>query len=353
LESCTGEFIAIFDADFVPRNDFLKKTIPCFRDQRIGAVQTRWEHINRNYSVLTRLQALALDLHFSVEQRGRNTAACFINFNGTAGVWRKQAITDAGGWRDLTLTEDLDLSYRAQLRGWTFRYLEDVGSPAELPVEINALKSQQYRWNKGGAETARLMLPQVMRGKLPLGVKLHATAHLLNSSVYLFVLLSTILSVPFLFAQTALPGVNLTAAYGFLVALGLLTFAYVTSFYSRNRPGPYVLEYPAFLSLSLGLSLHNSIAVLRGFLGRRSAFVRTPKFNVGRKQSWRNNRYLSRQIKPMTWLEGLMTMYLGAGVILGLRMGYYGMLPFHIMATIGFGLIFYYSIRHSLLAPKS
>lgn len=352
LASATGEFIAIFDADFVPRPDFLKKTMPSFTHEKIGAVQTRWGHLNRDYSVLTRLQALALDLHFSVEQRGRNANGCFINFNGTAGVWRKQAIVDAGGWRDITLTEDLDLSYRAQLRGWKFLYLEDVVSPAELPVEINALKSQQFRWNKGGAETARLMLPAIARTKLPLRVKLHAVAHLLNSSVYVFVLLSTILSVPFLFAHAALPDIDLTLAYGFLTALALLSFAYLISFVGRGRSRQYVFEYPTFLSLSLGLSLHNSIAVLKGFFGGRSAFIRTPKFNISGTQSWHRNKYLRRQIKPLTWLEGGMAIYLAAGVVAGFRMGYYGMIPFHIMATIGFAVVFFFSIRHSLQAPR-
>lgn len=353
LQSATGEFIAIFDADFLPRPDFLKKTIPHFTNKNIGMVQARWGHLNRNHSLLTRLQAMALDLHFTVEQQARHISGCFMNFNGTAGVWRKSAIEDAGGWRDTTLTEDLDLSYRAQLRGWRFKYLEDVEAPAELPVEMNALKSQQYRWNKGGAETARIMLPHIARSNFPLKVKLHAAAHLLNSSVYFFALVTALLSVPFLWAQAQLPAASLSAGYGFLVALLLLSFAYGTSFIGRRPVRDWVLEYPAFLSLSMGLSIHNALAVVTGFMGKRSPFIRTPKFAVIGNRKWRENRYLKRGIRPLTWLEGIMALYLASGVAIGLHMNFHGLIPFHIMGALGFALIFYYSLRHSLVAARS
>src|SRR6056297_2782400 len=163
LEQARGEYIAIFDADFVPRKDFLLGALPPFRDAQVGMVQTRWEHLNRDYSILTRLQAFALDAHFSVEQGGRNAGGHFMNFNGTAGVWRKETIADAGGWSDDTLTEDLDLSYRAQLKGWRFVFLEATGAPAELPAVMSALKTQQFRWNKGAAECARKNLGKVFR----------------------------------------------------------------------------------------------------------------------------------------------------------------------------------------------
>jgi cellulose synthase/poly-beta-1,6-N-acetylglucosamine synthase-like glycosyltransferase len=353
LQTASGEFIAIFDADFIPQADFLKRTIPWFANTNVGVVQTRWSHLNRNYSLLTRLQALALDLHFSVEQRGRNSAGYFINFNGTAGVWRKTAIEDAGGWRDATLTEDLDLSYRAQLKGWKFQYLEELESPAELPMEINSLKSQQYRWNKGGAETARLMLPSIWRTQVPFMTKMHAAAHLLNSSVYLFVLLSCVLSVPFLFAQNALPSVDLSAGYLLLLAFGFISFAFVTSIRTAGRAKTYALEFPLFLSLSMGLSLHNAIAVFGGLIGRKSAFVRTPKFNLTATRSWRLNKYLSRQVRPLAWLEGFMALYLAGGVVAGIQMGSLGLVPYHVMAASGFGVIFYYSLRHVLLVPRS
>jgi len=185
-----GEFLAIFDADFMPKPDFLKKTVPFFQDPKVGVVQTRWEHINQNYSLITKLQALQLNVHFTVEQVGRMQGDYFLQFNGTAGVWRKSTIEDAGGWEADTLTEDLDLSIRAQMKGWKIKFLEEIGSPAELPAEMNALKSQQFRWMKGGAETARKMLPTLWKSKdLTTRQKIHATQHLFASSVFLFVFL--------------------------------------------------------------------------------------------------------------------------------------------------------------------
>src|SRR5260221_633342 len=197
LLTATGDFIAMFDADFLPQKDFLRLTLPYFYlDPKIGLVQTRWEHLNRDYSFLTRIQAMALDGHFVIEQNVRNKAGFFINFNGTGGIWRKVCILDSGNWEADTLTEDLDLSYRAQLRGWRFKFLNDVTSPAELPSEINALKSQQFRWTKGAIETARKILPQVWRADLPLEKKIHATFHLSNNIVFPFILIAVILNVP-------------------------------------------------------------------------------------------------------------------------------------------------------------
>src|ERR1043165_1958100 len=185
LQYAHGEFIAIFDSDFLPGKDFLKKTLPSFTDEKVGVVQTHWDHVNKNYSLMTQLQAFGLDAHFSIEQKGRNAGGHFINFNGTAGVWRRRCIEDSGGWQSDTLTEDLDLSYRAQLKGWKFIFLEEVLAPAELPVTMSALKNQQYRWNKGAAECVKKNLPGVLKQKnLSLSIKLHAAFHLLNSSVF-------------------------------------------------------------------------------------------------------------------------------------------------------------------------
>ena len=185
-----GEYIAIFDADFLPETDWLKRTIPFFKDEKIGVVQTRWGHINRNYSILTKIQAFALDAHFTLEQVGRNSKGHFINFNGTAGVWRKTCITDAGNWEGDTLTEDLDLSYRAQLKDWKFKYLEGVETPAELPVAISAARSQQFRWNKGGAENFQKMMWRVLKSKnISFKTKIHSLLHLLNSTMFLNVLI--------------------------------------------------------------------------------------------------------------------------------------------------------------------
>ena len=200
LSTSKGEFTAIFDADFIPNPDFLRRTIPHFlEDHNIGVVQAKWEHLNQDFSTLTRLQAFGLDAHFTVEQVGRNLGGHFINFNGTAGVWRKSCIIDAGGWQSDTITEDLDLSYRAQLKGWRFVYLENVGAPAELPAEMNALKSQQFRWTKGAAECAVKNLPKVLKKRgLGLGTKVHAVFHLLNSFIFICVLSTALLSLPML-----------------------------------------------------------------------------------------------------------------------------------------------------------
>ncbi|MBL7897459.1 MAG: glycosyltransferase, partial [Crocinitomicaceae bacterium] len=203
LNDAKGEFIAIFDADFLPEVDFLIKTIPHFKDNQVGVVQTRWDHLNRNYSVLTQLQAFALDAHFTSEQNGRNANGFFINFNGTAGVWRKVTIIDAGGWEADTLTEDLDLSYRAQLKGWKFVYRGDILSPAELPVTMSALKSQQFRWTKGGAETFRKMAGRILKTPgITFGERLNGLAHLFNSSVFVFVLLLSLTSIGLLYLAT-------------------------------------------------------------------------------------------------------------------------------------------------------
>ena len=202
LEIAKGDFIAIFDADFLPEGDWLKKTVPYFKDEEIGVVQTRWGHINRDYSTLTRIQAFALDAHFTLEQVGRNSKGHFINFNGTAGIWRKQCILDAGNWEGDTLTEDLDLSYRAQLKNWKFKYLEDVETPAELPVVISAARSQQFRWNKGGAENFRKTVLSVITAKnIPFKTKFHGVMHLLNSSMFLCVFIVALLSIPMLYIK--------------------------------------------------------------------------------------------------------------------------------------------------------
>ena len=202
LKIAKGEFIAIFDADFLPSPNWLKRTIPHFKDGQIGVVQTRWGHINRDYSLLTKIQAFALDAHFTLEQVGRNSKGHFINFNGTAGVWRRTCIIDAGNWEGDTLTEDLDLSYRAQLNNWKFKYLEDVETPAELPVVISAARSQQFRWNKGGAENFRKMLWRVIKSNnIPFKTKVHGLLHLLNSTMFLSIFTVAILSIPMLYIK--------------------------------------------------------------------------------------------------------------------------------------------------------
>ncbi len=353
LKSVKGEFIAIFDADFIPQQDFLQKTIPHFIDSRIGVVQTRWGHINRDYSLLTQLQAFGLDAHFSIEQSARSASGSFINFNGTCGVWRKQCIMDAGGWKFDTLTEDLDLSYRAQLKGWRFQYLEDVATPGELPVIMPAIKSQQYRWNKGGAETARKMFGSVMRSGVSTTNKVHAFFHLFNSTVFLCLLLAALLSVPMLFIKARHPEIRWLFNLGTIFLLGFLSVAmfYWTStrrFYKHPRR-EFIKLFPAFIIVSMGLALHNGVAVMEGLLGRKTAFIRTPKFNVSDlKESWKGNHYADTSFNWMTLLEGILCLYFISGIVAGFYLHDGGLMFFHFMLTLGFGAVFYYSVKPAL-----
>jgi len=352
-----GDFIAIFDADFLPRKDFLRKTIPFFDDKKVGVVQTRWEHINENYSLLTRLQAIQLNVHFSVEQFGRMAGDHFLQFNGTAGVWRRQTIEEAGGWEADTLTEDLDLSIRAQIKGWKIEFLEAIGSPAELPAEMNSLKSQQFRWMKGGAETAKKMLPTVWRAPLSMRKKFHATFHLLSSTVFLFVFLMGLFSVPLLFfiGEANVLGINGDFFAIFLVGLfSIISIYFVANVTASYNKGPwwkrilkFLVLFPLFLALSMGLSLHNSVAVIQGYLGKRSPFIRTPKFNIKSiKDSFSQNIYINRKLSWTTVFEGIMALYFAFAVIWAAFAGEFTFIIYHIMLAIGFGLIFVFTIKH-------
>ncbi|MFO0356634.1 MAG: glycosyltransferase [Sphingobacteriaceae bacterium] len=355
LETATGEYIAIFDSDFLPRLDFLLKTVPYFIDNKVGMVQTRWEHLNRNYSLLTKLQAFGLDAHFTIEQVGRNYNQGFINFNGTAGIWRKSCITDSGNWQPDTLTEDLDLSYRAQLRDWKFIYLEDMESPAELPPVMSALKTQQYRWTKGGAETARKHLSSVIKSKKSFSIKWHGAMHLLNSAIFLSILSCAIFSVPLLYIKVAFPefkNLFLIASLFVLSFLILCTMYYVSSAKRyKNKITAFfnvLITFPIFLSVSMGLSLHNGIAVLEGYFGRKTPFIRTPKFNLNKKDGeWAGNKYLKTKLNWINILELALACYFAFGVVKGLQLKDYGLLPFHTMLSLGFLTVFYFSFKQS------
>ncbi len=351
LIKAKGDFIAIFDADFIPDPDFLLNTIPHFEDTGVGMVQTRWGHLNKNYSLLTKLQSFGLDAHFSIEQCARKSAGSFINFNGTCGVWRKDCIADAGGWSFDTLTEDLDLSYRAQLKGWEFKYLEDVSTPGELPVIMQAIKSQQYRWNKGAAETARKIFFQVLTSKLSLTTKIHAFFHLFNSSVFVSLFMAAFLSIPMLYVKQAHPEIDWVFHAGMVFLLGFLSISFfywiATKRFYKESPGKkFAYLFPQFLIISMGLSLHNGIAVMEGLLGKKSSFVRTPKFNViDNADSWKGNTYIKPSVTVLTILEGLLCLYFIFGLVVGIQMKEIGMLFFHILLTLGFGSVFYYSIK--------
>ena len=357
LKAAKGEFIAIFDADFLPQKDWLKRTIPYFKDAEIGVVQTRWGHLNRNYSILTKIQAFALDAHFTLEQVGRNSKGHFINFNGTAGVWRKQCILDAGNWEGDTLTEDLDLSYRAQLKEWKFKYLEDVETPAELPVVISAARSQQFRWNKGGAENFRKMMWRVIKNQhIPTKTKLHGLLHLLNSTMFLSILVVAILSIPMLYIKNEYTHLKMYFwVMSFFVISTIIFFICYWFMYKKTYGSgvksfvQYIAMFFTFFSIAMGFSLHNSIAVIEGHLGKRSDFIRTPKFNINSlKDSWKGNKYLNKSVSLNVIFEGLLMLYFGFGMysafVVGDQGGDFGLFPFHLMLFLGFGYVFFKSI---------
>ena len=357
LKIAKGEFIAIFDADFLPQKDWLQKTIPFFKNSEIGVVQTRWGHLNRNFSVLTRVQAFALDAHFTLEQVGRNSKGHFINFNGTAGVWRKKCILDAGNWQGDTLTEDLDLSYRAQLKNWKFKYLVDVETPAELPLVISAARSQQFRWNKGGAENFQKLIWRVLKdSKLSYKTKVHALLHLLNSTMFLTILMVGILSIPMLYIKNEYEHLKyyFFAMSFFIISTLIFFICYWYSFKSIYGGGlkqfiKYIGLFFMFFTVAMGFSLHNSIGVLEGHFGKKSEFIRTPKFNVQiLKGSWKKNKYISKNISSNVIIEGVLAIYFAFGMysafIVGDQDGDFGLFPFHLMLFIGFSFVFFKSL---------
>jgi len=361
LKIAKGEFIVIFDADFLPQKDWLQKTIPYFKNPKIGVVQTRWGHLNRQFSLLTRVQAFALDAHFTLEQVGRNSQGHFINFNGTAGVWRKECILDAGNWEGDTLTEDLDLSYRAQLKNWKFKYLVDVETPAELPIVISAARSQQFRWNKGGAENFQKMMWKVLKSKnISAKTKTHGLLHLLNSTMFLNILIVGILSIPMLYIKNEYAHLKFYfIALSFFVTSTLIFFVCYWFTYRSIYGGgvkqffKYIGMFFAFFSIAMGFSLHNSIAVIEGHFGKKSDFIRTPKFNINSlKGSWKNNKYLSKNISTNVIFEGLLTLYFAFGMysafVVGNQGGDFGLFPFHLMLFMGFGYVFIKSLTSKI-----
>ena len=357
LEIAKGEFIAIFDADFLPEKDWLLQTIPYFKNEEIGVVQSRWGHINRNYSTLTKVQAFALDAHFTLEQVGRNSKGHFINFNGTAGVWRKECILDAGNWEGDTLTEDLDLSYRAQLKKWEFKYLENVTTPAELPVIISAARSQQFRWNKGGAENFQKMTKRVLSNKnISIKTKIHSVLHLLNSSMFLMIFLVAVLSIPMLYIKNEYAHLkSYFYMMSFFVISSIIFFICYWYMFKKSYGGgiknfiKYTGTFFTFFSIAMGFSLHNSIAVLEGHFGKKSEFVRTPKFNIKTlKDTWKKNKYIRKKPSVHVIIEGALALYFAFGMysafVVGEQGGDFGLFPFHFMLFFGFGYVFCKSV---------
>lgn len=332
LSRTDAPLIAIFDADFVPPPEFLRQTVPHFREPELGLVQARWEHLNRGASLLTRVQALGLDAHFRVEQRARSLSRRFFNFNGTAGVFRRLAIETAGGWASDTVTEDLDLSLRAQLCGWSFRYLDDVSVPAELPADLGAFRTQQRRWARGAGQTARKLLGEVWRAPdVLLRARLEASCQLLMNAAYPLVLLLALLTVPLVVAGA---GALLMAHWALFVAsTGSVSLFYLASQSHRGARG--VLEalvlLPALFALGMGLSLSTGLAYLAGLLcGGEVPFVRTPKAGAGRR------RYAAQRTPSLAWAELGLGVYALAGAALAVVLDRPVALPFLALVAAGF-----------------
>jgi cellulose synthase/poly-beta-1,6-N-acetylglucosamine synthase-like glycosyltransferase len=294
-----------------------------------------------------------LDAHFTIEQVGRNTGGHFINFNGTAGIWRKKTIEEAGGWSADTLTEDLDLSYRAQLKGWKFQYLENLASPAELPLEMNALKAQQRRWTKGAAECTRKHLWNVWQAKnLLVSTKIHALFHLMNSAAFLCMLALSLMSVPIQTIANRYPSyaIFFQLTNIFQLCLVILGVFYWVSYRKNGNFGGFLVKFPLFLAFMMGLSLHNSLAVLEGYLGKKTPFVRTPKFNLAHQsEHWTTNKYLSERISSLTIIEFGLMIFFGWACWRDLNWTDYQLLIFHLLFTFGFGSVSLYSIFHKLI----
>lgn len=360
-EHCQGDFIAIFDSDFLPNPDFLLRAIPYFTNDNIGVVQCKWEYTNDNYSFLTKVQAFGLNAHFSIEQVGRNFGNHFINFNGTAGIWRKACIKDAGGWQADTLTEDLDLSYRAQLNKWKFVYLENVGAPSELPVEINALKAQQFRWTKGAAECVKKNLFKVLLSKnVNFKTKIHATFHLMNSSVFLAILLLSVLTLPLIISKPLYPEFTFLFQLSaiFMISWFILALFYWTAYTTNEsinlkKIGSFCWKFPLFLSISMGLSLHNSLAVIEGYMGKKSPFIRTPKFNIqDNSDKWEANKYTIQKVGFLTYIEGIFLAYFIYTLKVAIEYQDIAMIPLLLFLIVGYSVVFFSSIVHWKRASK-
>ncbi len=340
LRTAKGEFVLIFDADFIAPEDILEKSLGHFEDERVGMVQARWGHVNRSYSLLTELQSIMLDGHFIMEHGGRNRSGRFFNFNGTAGIWRTSSILDAGGWEHDTLTEDLDLSYRAQLKGWRFVFLEDLVSPAEVPVDVNAFKSQQARWAKGSAQVCLKLLPRILASPLPLRIKTEAAFHLTANFAYPLMVLLSLLMFPAMVIRYNMGFVEMLLID---VPLFMGATLSVCSFYAFAQRQVFGNEWskqlkyiPGVLALGIGLSVNNAKAVIEGLLGRRSEFVRTPKLGVlASTEEWRFRRYRGLT-NWVPYVELAMAFYFAAMSLYAVTHGLWGSVPFILIFEAGY-----------------
>jgi cellulose synthase/poly-beta-1,6-N-acetylglucosamine synthase-like glycosyltransferase len=364
LKTAAGDLIVIFDADFIPEPDFLRRTVPYFQTQEIGMVQTRWTYLNRDYSLLTQVETILLDGHFVVEHGARSRRGAFFNFNGTAGVWRRRAIEEAGGWQHDTLTEDTDLSYRAQLKGWKFLYLPQIECASELPVDMNGFKAQQARWAKGLMQTAKKILPRVFASKLPWHVKAEAFFHLTaNISYPLMVLLSTML----------LPAMIVRFYQGWFqmlvidLPLFLASTCSISSFYLVAQKELYpktwwrtFLYMPFVMATGIGISVRNAQAVLEALSGKKSEFARTPKFRIeGKKDTFATKKYRNKA-GWMPYAEILLGIYFGFTVLYAILNENYATVPFLLLFVWGYlytgcmslGQTYFANLRFDVNAPE-
>ncbi len=352
LAEAKGDFVMVFDADFVPTPSILMDLIHHFTNPKVGMVQARWGHLNREYSLLTRVQSMMLDGHFVIEHIARNRSGRFFNFNGTAGIWRRSTIVDAGGWEHDTLTEDMDLSFRAQLRGWEFVYVPTALAPAEIPCEMNSFKGQQFRWAKGSAQTTKKLIWTVIKADLPLKVKVECLFHLTNNFAYLFLVLLAALQLPNMLMRQQMDSPELLLLD---VPLFFTTCVSIIIFYLTTHQALYgdlksaVKRLPLMMAVSIGLSINNARAVLEGLVGVQSEFVRTPKHGVREQQDgWITKRYKASAANLGTWVEIGFGLYIVATILLAMVTGSWVSVPFLVLFMVGFlyvGTLSLYQLR--------
>jgi cellulose synthase/poly-beta-1,6-N-acetylglucosamine synthase-like glycosyltransferase len=339
LDRARGEFLLILDADFVPPPDLIRRCIPHFSGADVGLVQARWDHLNRNFSLLTRIQAIFLDGHFVIEHTARNRSGRFFNFNGTAGIWRRRCLEEAGGWQSDTLTEDLDVSYRAQLAGWRFVYLKDVAVPAEVPVDMNGFKTQQHRWTKGSIQTGRKLLPEILRSAFPWKVKVEAFFHLTNNFSHLLVVLLALLIVPAIVIREQI-GWQKLVVFDFPLFFGA-TLSFIAFYVSSQREigkswRPTLKYMPFLMSLGIGMSLTNVRGVIEGLVNRPAEFTRTPKYRIeGVGGEWRTKKYRATSGFSLM-AEILLAAYFLAAIAFAVAEKYWVGVPFLLMFFNGF-----------------
>jgi cellulose synthase/poly-beta-1,6-N-acetylglucosamine synthase-like glycosyltransferase len=352
LERARGGFLLILDADFVPPPDLIRRCLPHFSGADVGLVQARWDHLNRDFSLLTRIQSIFLDGHFVIEHTARNRSGRFFNFNGTAGIWRRRCLEEAGGWQSDTLTEDLDVSYRAQLAGWRFVYLKDVAVPAEVPVDMNGFKTQQHRWTKGSIQTGRKLLPEILRSAFPWKVKVEAFFHLTNNFSHLLVVLLALLIVPAIVIREQI-GWQKLVVFDFPLFFGA-TFSFIAFYVSSQREigkswRPALKYMPFLMSLGIGMSLTNVRGVIEGLVNSPAEFTRTPKYRIeGIAGEWRTKKYRAASGFSLT-AEILLAGYFLAAIAFAVAEKYWVGVPFLLMFFNGFA----YTAAFSLASRRS